>query len=81
MFFNIVCNLLGIIENVTELRPEAAVDAGQQGILQWLLKRIRVSRRWYLLPVPLILVVALEHLYQVLLLFCVMCQIGIATFK
>ena len=33
---------LGIIENITELRPEVCVIAGQQGLLTWLLKRIKV---------------------------------------
>jgi len=32
-----------IVENLTEVRLEACVDAGQQGVVQWLLKRIRVS--------------------------------------
>jgi len=32
-----------IVENLTEVRTEACVDAGQQGVVQWLLKRIRVS--------------------------------------
>ena len=31
-----------VVENLTEVRPEACVDAGQQGVVQWLLKRIRV---------------------------------------
>jgi len=33
---------LAIVENLTEVRPEACVDAGQQGVIQWLQKRIRV---------------------------------------
>ncbi|XP_071958484.1 beta-catenin-like protein 1 [Antedon mediterranea] len=34
-------NTLGIIENMTEFRPEMCVDAGQQGLMQWLLKRLK----------------------------------------
>jgi beta-catenin-like protein 1 len=38
-----VHNSLAIVENVTELRPEACVDAGQQGVLLWILKRIKAK--------------------------------------
>lgn len=33
----------GIFENLLEIRPELCVDAGKQGLLQWLLKRVRVK--------------------------------------
>ena len=36
----------GIIENMTELRSEVAQDAVQQGILAWLLKRMKVRRHY-----------------------------------
>lgn len=36
-------NSLAIVENLTEVRPEACVDAGQQGVVPWLLKRIRAK--------------------------------------
>jgi len=31
-----------VIENMTDFRPEMCPDAAQQGLLQWLLKRIKV---------------------------------------
>lgn len=31
-----------IIENIAEFRPEICGEAAQQGLLQWLLKRIKV---------------------------------------
>lgn len=36
-----VHNTLAIIENVAEFRPDVCVIAGQQGLLAWLLKRLR----------------------------------------
>jgi len=45
---DILC--IAIVENLTEVRPEACVDAGQQGVIQWLLKRIRVSSILCILP-------------------------------
>lgn len=36
-----VHNTLAIIENVAEFRPEVCVTAGQQGLLTWLLKRLK----------------------------------------
>ena len=39
-----VHNTLGTIENMTELKPEICVSAGEQGLIAWLLKRLRV--RW-----------------------------------
>ena len=36
------CCFPGILENVFELRPEICVDACQQGLLTWILKRIKV---------------------------------------
>jgi beta-catenin-like protein 1 len=38
-----VHNALGIFENMSELKPSICIDAAKQGLLQWLLKRIRVS--------------------------------------
>ncbi|GAB6030484.1 Beta-catenin-like protein 1 [Chamberlinius hualienensis] len=36
-----VHNSLAIIENVIEFRPDVCVEAGQQGLMQWLLKRLK----------------------------------------
>ncbi|PVD20541.1 hypothetical protein C0Q70_18697 [Pomacea canaliculata] len=36
-----VHNTLAIIENIAEFRPEICGEAAQQGLLQWLLKRIK----------------------------------------
>ncbi|XP_052817253.1 beta-catenin-like protein 1 [Mya arenaria] len=38
-----VHNTLAVIENMAEFRPEMCGDAAQQGLLQWLLKRIRAK--------------------------------------
>ncbi len=38
-----VHNALGIFENMSELKPSICIDAAKHGLLQWLLKRIRVS--------------------------------------
>ncbi|KAM4623259.1 beta-catenin-like protein 1 isoform 2-T2 [Discoglossus pictus] len=38
-----VHNTLAIIENMTEFRPEICSDAAQQGLLQWLLKRLKAK--------------------------------------
>nr|KAG5712178.1 hypothetical protein BaRGS_014528 [Batillaria attramentaria] len=40
-----VSNTLAIIENITEFRPETSSEAAQQGLLQWLLKRIKTYKR------------------------------------
>lgn len=32
-----------IVENMAEFRPEMCTEAAQQGLLQWLLKRLKVS--------------------------------------
>lgn len=37
-----VHNTLSTIENMTELKPEICVAAGEQGLIAWLLKRLRV---------------------------------------
>ena len=42
-----VHNALGIFENMSELKPSICIDAAKQGLLQWLLKRIRVSFNSY----------------------------------
>lgn len=34
---------LGIFENIMELRPAVVVDIGKQGLIQWLLKRIKAK--------------------------------------
>lgn len=33
----------GIIENITEFRPELCVEVAKQGFIQWILKRLKVS--------------------------------------
>ncbi|KAF7286169.1 hypothetical protein GWI33_007131 [Rhynchophorus ferrugineus] len=38
-----VHNTLSIIENLTELRSEITAEAGKQGLLAWLLKRLRLK--------------------------------------
>ncbi|KAI0215313.1 Beta-catenin-like protein 1 [Lamellibrachia satsuma] len=38
-----VHNTLSIVENLTELRPEVCIDAAQQGLMQWLLKRLKAK--------------------------------------
>ncbi|XP_056405724.1 beta-catenin-like protein 1 [Hyla sarda] len=38
-----VHNSLAIIENMTEFRPEICSEAAQQGLLQWLLKRLKAK--------------------------------------
>ncbi|XP_044311046.1 beta-catenin-like protein 1 [Varanus komodoensis] len=38
-----VHNTLAIIENMAEFRPEMCSDAAQQGLLQWLLKRLKAK--------------------------------------
>ncbi|KAL3858660.1 hypothetical protein ACJMK2_008922 [Sinanodonta woodiana] len=36
-------NTLSVIENMTEFRPEMCTEAAQQGLMQWLLKRIKAK--------------------------------------
>ncbi|KAL4715237.1 hypothetical protein ACJJTC_007819 [Scirpophaga incertulas] len=38
-----VHNTLGIIENITEFRPELCVEVAKQGFLQWILKRLKMK--------------------------------------
>uniref|UniRef100_A0A2K6SHC4 Catenin beta like 1 n=1 Tax=Saimiri boliviensis boliviensis TaxID=39432 RepID=A0A2K6SHC4_SAIBB len=38
-----VHNTLAIVENMAEFRPEMCTEGAQQGLLQWLLKRLKVS--------------------------------------
>nr|XP_018911924.1 PREDICTED: beta-catenin-like protein 1 isoform X1 [Bemisia tabaci] len=38
-----VHNTLAIFENLTEFRPEMVSDVGKQGLMQWLLRRLRVK--------------------------------------
>lgn len=39
----VVCLPSAIVENMAEFRPEMCTEAAQQGLLQWLLKRLKVS--------------------------------------
>lgn len=34
---------LAIFENLLETKPELCIEAGKQGLIQWLLKRIKVK--------------------------------------
>jgi len=36
---------IGIIENMTELRDTVSKAAGEQGLIGWLIKRLKVSNR------------------------------------
>ncbi|CAK1548463.1 unnamed protein product [Leptosia nina] len=38
-----VHNSLGIIENITEFRPELCVEVAKQGFIQWILKRLKMK--------------------------------------
>jgi beta-catenin-like protein 1 len=38
-----VYNALGIFENILEIKPEMCIEATKQGLLSWLLKRIKVK--------------------------------------
>ncbi|CAG9575922.1 unnamed protein product [Danaus chrysippus] len=38
-----VHNTLGIIENITEFRPELCVEVAKQGFIQWILKRLKLK--------------------------------------
>lgn len=38
-----VHNTLGIVENLTEFKPDISADACQQGLLQWILKRLKAK--------------------------------------
>ncbi|XP_013791309.1 beta-catenin-like protein 1 [Limulus polyphemus] len=38
-----VHNTLGIVENLTELKPDICAEAAQQGLMQWLLKRLKTK--------------------------------------
>ncbi|XP_058792146.1 beta-catenin-like protein 1 [Phymastichus coffea] len=38
-----VFNTLSIFENLLEIKPEICVDAGKQGLITWLLKRVKVK--------------------------------------
>ena len=38
-----VCLFAAIVENMAEFRPEMCTEAAQQGLLQWLLKRLKVN--------------------------------------
>ncbi|UYV80349.1 CTNNBL1, partial [Cordylochernes scorpioides] len=38
-----VHNSLGVIENLAEFKPQVCVDAGQQGLISWLLRRLKAK--------------------------------------
>ncbi|XP_013193032.1 beta-catenin-like protein 1 [Amyelois transitella] len=38
-----VHNTLGIIENITEFRPELCLEVAKQGFMQWILKRLKMK--------------------------------------
>lgn len=38
-----VHNTLGIIENITEFKPELCIEVAKQGFLQWILKRLKMK--------------------------------------
>lgn len=38
-----VYNTLATVENIIEFKPETCVDASQQGLLQWILKRLKAK--------------------------------------
>ncbi|XP_070575194.1 beta-catenin-like protein 1 [Ptychodera flava] len=38
-----VHNSLGVVENILEFRPEVSPEAAKQGLMQWLLKRIKAK--------------------------------------
>ena len=40
LFMALLC-FIGIVENVTEYRPECSHDIASQGLLKWLLQRIK----------------------------------------
>ncbi|GFR75921.1 beta-catenin-like protein 1 [Elysia marginata] len=42
--FEGVHNSLAIIENLSEFNPDVCSDIAQQGLMQWLLKRLRIKR-------------------------------------
>jgi beta-catenin-like protein 1 len=44
-----VSNVLGIIENIIEVKPGFTLDSTKQGLLQWLLKRIKVKQTIHVL--------------------------------
>lgn len=39
-------NTLGVIENMLELKPEIATLVAQQGLMQWLLKRLKLKKEF-----------------------------------
>lgn len=39
-----VHNIMGIFENLTEFRPEMCIEIAQQGILAWILKRLKIKQ-------------------------------------
>lgn len=43
LFANCISLILtGVIENITEFRPELCHEVAKQGFIQWILKRLRV---------------------------------------
>jgi beta-catenin-like protein 1 len=39
-----VHNIMGIFENLTEFRPEMCIEIAEQGLLAWILKRLKVKQ-------------------------------------
>ena len=37
-----IVSFAGIVENLTEFKPELCVEAANQGLMTWLLKRLKV---------------------------------------
>lgn len=61
-----------IVENMAEFRPEMCTEAAQQGLLQWLLKRLKVSLALWtaaLTPAPGLLAAHPRAMGSYLLLF------------
>ena len=43
MTFNGFCLFAGIVENMTGLKQEVALTAGEQGLILWILRRLKVT--------------------------------------
>lgn len=55
--------LLAIIENLLEYRPEMSSDAAQQGLLQWLLRRIKVTPPLCVISALHVFALSVDHIY------------------
>lgn len=40
-----VCSVAAVVENMAEFKPGLCTEAAQQGLIQWLLKRIKVREQ------------------------------------